>query len=95
MDLINTLRKEGITVVMITHDMRLVDAHVDRAIVMADGEKVFDGPPAQLFQLPEIVERASLRPTALRRLTEELRARGKFVPNGLNTVDAFVEAMTP
>ncbi len=95
MELINTLRKEGITVLMITHDMRLVDAHIDRAIVMADGEKVFDGTPSQLFSSPEVVERASLRPTALRRLTDELRARGKSVPHGLNTVEAFVEAMTP
>jgi energy-coupling factor transport system ATP-binding protein len=93
MELINTLRREGITVLMITHDMRLVDAHVDRAIVMADGEKIFDGTPAQLFQSPEVVQQASLRTTALRRLVDELRADGKSVPDGLNTVNNFVEAM--
>jgi len=75
--------------------MRLVDAHIDRAIVMADGEKVFDGTPSQLFGSPQVVERASLRPTALRRLVDELRARGKSVPHSLNTVEAFVESMTP
>jgi len=93
MELINTLRREGITVLMITHDMRLVDAHAERAIVMADGEKIFDGTPTELFKSPELVERASLRPTTLRRLVDELRTRGKSVPDGLNTVDAFVEAM--
>lgn len=93
MDLINLLRREGITVLMITHDMRLVDAHVDRAIVMADGEKIFDGTPTQLFQSPNLVRQASLRTTALRRLVDELRARGRTVPEGLNTVDAFVEAL--
>ncbi|MFZ5878342.1 MAG: ABC transporter ATP-binding protein [Chloroflexota bacterium] len=93
MDLINLLRREGITVLMITHDMRLVDAHVDRAIVMADGEKIFDGTPTQLFQSPNLVRQASLRTTALRRLVDELRAHGKSVPNGLHTVDAFVEAL--
>ncbi len=93
MQLINNLRKEGITIVMITHDMRLVDAHVDRVIVMANGENIFDGPPAVLFQSPELVERASLRPTALRRLVDELRARGNTVPAGLNTVSAFVSAI--
>jgi energy-coupling factor transport system ATP-binding protein len=50
MHLINNLRREGITVLMITHDMRLVDAHIDRAIVMAGGEKIFDGSPNELFQ---------------------------------------------
>jgi len=93
MDLINNLRREGITVVMITHDMRLVDAHIDRAVVMAAGEKIFDGTPSELFSSPELVERASLRPTALRRLVEELRQCGVAVPEGLNTVNAFVEAI--
>ena len=93
MELINYLRREGITVLMITHDMRLVDAHIERAIVMANGEKIFDGTPGELFQQPKIVERAALRPTALRRLVDALRARGVKVPDGLNTVDLFIEAM--
>ena len=93
MQLINNLRSEGITVIMITHDMRLVDAHVDRAIVMANGEKIFDGAPSNLFQSPEIVGRASLRTTALRRVVDGLRAQGIQVPNGLNTVDSFVSAV--
>lgn len=91
--LINKLREEGITVLMITHDMRLVDAHIDRAIVMANGEKIFDGSPNQLFQSPELVERASLRTTSLRRLVDGLRKRGVSVPDGLNTVDDFIGAM--
>lgn len=91
--LINKLREEGITVLMITHDMRLVDAHIDRAIVMANGEKIFDGSPNQLFQSPELVERASLRTTSLRRLVDGLRARGVSVPDGLNAVDDFIGAM--
>ena len=94
MELINNLRREGITVVMITHDMRLVDAHIDRAIVMARGEKIFDGTPGELFSSPDVVESASLRPTALRRLVEELRKCNVEVPEGLNTVNAFVEATT-
>lgn len=93
MHLINNLRREGITVLMITHDMRLVDAHIDRAIVMANGEKIFDGSPDALFQLPELVERASLRTTALRRLVDGLRARNIEVPDGLNTVEDFIEAL--
>ncbi|HEX9389232.1 MAG TPA: energy-coupling factor transporter ATPase [Anaerolineales bacterium] len=93
MNLINNLRQEGITVVMITHDMRLVDSHIERAIVMANGQKIFDGSPDGLFQSPETLELASLRTTTLRRLVDGLRARGIIVPNGLNTVDEFIGAM--
>lgn len=91
--LINKLREEGIAVLMITHDMRLVDAHIDRAIVMANGEKIFDGSPNELFQSPGLIERASLRTTSLRRLVDGLRLRGVSVPDGLNTVDDFIGAM--
>lgn len=93
MQLINNLRREGITVIMITHDMRLVDAYVDRAIVMANGEKIFDGTPGELFASPQIVEHASLRTTGLRRVVDGLRAAGIQVPHGLNTVDTFVSAV--
>ncbi len=93
MELINNLRREGITILMITHDMRLVDAHIDRAMVMADGEKIFDGAPSELFQCPDILERASLRATALRRLVDALRLRGVALPEGLNTVEDFLGAM--
>jgi energy-coupling factor transport system ATP-binding protein len=95
MQIIAGLRQEGITILMITHDMRLVDAFIERAIVMANGEKIFDGAPAQLFSSPEIVERASLRTTALRRLVDIMRDSGQYVPEGLNSVEAFLQAMEP
>ena len=95
MQIIANLRQEGITILMITHDMRLVDAFIERAIVMADGKKIFDGAPAQLFSSPEVVERASLRTTALRRLVDAMRRSGQFVPEGLNSVEAFLQAMEP
>ena len=93
MNLIDNLRKEGITVLMITHDMRLVDSHIERAIVMANGQKIFDGSPENLFQASDVLERASLRSTTLRRLVAGLRAHGVIVPDGLNTVDEFIGAM--
>jgi len=92
-NLINDLRQEGITVLMITHDMRLVDSHIERAIVMANGQKIFDGSPNDLFQSPKTLELASLRTTTLRRLVDGLRARGVNVPDGLNTVDEFIGTM--
>jgi energy-coupling factor transport system ATP-binding protein len=89
------LRREGITILMITHDMRLVDALIERAIVMADGGVIFDGPPGRLFSSPEIVERASLRTTALRRLVECMRTQGQDVPDGLSSVEDFIREMEP
>jgi energy-coupling factor transport system ATP-binding protein len=93
MEMIRRFQQEGIGVVMITHDMRLVEAHIDRAMVMAQGQKIFDGSPQQLFQQSEIVEQAWLRPTGLRRLLSALKEKGVNISEEISSVDQFIEAV--
>ena len=93
MAMMRRFQQEGIGILMITHDMRLVEAHINRAIVMAQGLKIFDGSPKQLFQSPDIVENARLRPTALRRLINLLVKKGVCIPEEISSVDQFVEAV--
>ena len=93
MEYINQLRQAGITVIMITHDMRLVEAHIDRAIVMAEGRILYDGDPQTLFTLEDIIRQANLRPTALNRLLTDLRQQGISVPAHINTVERFIQAV--
>jgi energy-coupling factor transport system ATP-binding protein len=50
MDLVARLnREEGLTVVMVTHDMGSVAYYAPRTVVMADGRVVADGPTRELF----------------------------------------------
>jgi energy-coupling factor transport system ATP-binding protein len=93
MDYIHQLRQEGITVIMITHDMRLVEAHIDRAIVMAEGKILYDGDPQTLFTLEEVIRQANLRPTALNRLLTSLRQQGISIAVDINTVEKFIQAV--
>ncbi|GAB4479391.1 MAG: energy-coupling factor transporter ATPase [Anaerolineales bacterium] len=93
MEYIHQLRQQGITVIMITHDMRLVEAHIDRAIVMAEGRILYDGDPQTLFDLREIIHQANLRPTALYRMLTELRQQAKNIPHEINTVEKFIQAV--
>jgi len=93
MSMIRRFQQEGIGVIMITHDMRLVEAHIDRAIVMADGQKIFDGSPKQLFQSTEIIQKAWLRPTALRRLLNAMEEKGYLIPQNISSVEQFIEAV--
>ncbi len=93
MKLIRRFQQEGIGVIMITHDMRLVESHIDRAIVMAQGEKIFDGSPRQLFETPQVVEKAWLRPTGLRRLISAMGDKGISVSDEISSVDQFIEAV--
>ena len=52
--LINRLKQEtGMAVMFITHDMAVVAQMADRVVVMYRGEKVEEGPVAQIFENPQ------------------------------------------
>lgn len=42
-------RERGVTILFITHDMRIVAEYADRVILLHEGEKVFDGSPREIF----------------------------------------------
>jgi ABC-2 type transport system ATP-binding protein len=45
---IRALTERGTSVVFCTHDISEAERHGDRILVLADGELLFDGPPAEL-----------------------------------------------
>lgn len=47
------LRREGMTLILVTHEMAFAQRVADRIIVLADGEIIEDGPPHQVFASPE------------------------------------------
>lgn len=50
MNLIEEKHRSGTTIVMITHDMELVDTYATRAIAMKEGEVAFTGVPEELWE---------------------------------------------
>ena len=66
MQYLQTLNEEkGITIVLISHDMDVVRRYAKRAIVLKDGDLVYDGTPTELFGGAYAVEEWGLRrPTA-------------------------------
>lgn len=54
--LIRTIQAEGITVLLIEHNMSLVMSTSDRVIVLKEGRKLAEGPPAVVRQHPAVVE---------------------------------------
>ena len=47
------LREDGMTMVVVSHEMGFARAAADRVVFMADGAVVEQGPPAQIFTAPE------------------------------------------
>jgi energy-coupling factor transport system ATP-binding protein len=75
MALMRKIRDQGVSVVMITHDMRLVQEYAERVIVMSEGLILFDGPSEKLFELEDVMRAANLRRTLLHELLREINAR--------------------
>ena len=54
--LIEQLRRQGLTVLLIDHDMRFVMPVSDRIVVLDYGEKIADGPPSKVQNNPRVIE---------------------------------------
>ena len=65
MDFLSELNRQGITVVLITHDMHLMLEYTPRAVVFHGGRVIADKSAAEVLNSPEIVEAAHLKETSL------------------------------
>ena len=70
MEFLRTLNAQGVTVLMITHDMHLMLEYTPRALVFNRGHLVADQSAASVLCSPELVERAALKETSLFTLAE-------------------------
>jgi energy-coupling factor transport system ATP-binding protein len=93
MNLLVRLNERGKTIIMITHDMRLVAEYAHQVAVMLDGHVHFLGEPADLFKQPELLAKAHLNLPPLARLSELLSTRNPQL-KGLSTIHDFL-AMQP
>ena len=65
MEFLRGLNAQGVTVVMITHDMHLMLEYTPRALVFSEGRLIADRSAAAVLCDPELVERAALKETSL------------------------------
>lgn len=72
MNFLDSLQKQGHTIVMITHDMRLMLEYSDRCIVVLEGKIIADDNPVTILNQKDLLESANLKQTSLYSLGQKL-----------------------
>jgi ABC-type branched-subunit amino acid transport system ATPase component len=53
---IETLNDDGLTLLIIEHELETLTELVDRLVVLADGEVLATGPPAEVVENEEVID---------------------------------------
>lgn len=87
-------RREGITVLLITHYMEEV-IEADRVIVMDDGHLVMDGTPREIFSRVKELKSYRLDVPQVTELAYELKQAGISLNDGILTMDELMVQLLP
>ena len=72
MEFIKELSAQGISIILITHDMQLTLEYCHRAVVLSAGEKIVDDKPSNILTDENIIKKANLKETSLSTLAKSI-----------------------
>ncbi len=82
MSLVQEMHKNGKTIILVTHDMNIVMKYCQKAVVLHNGQVLYDGEPNHLFE--NYTEEMAIEVPALYRLGLALKSKG--IPLDLSTI---------
>lgn len=86
-------RDKHMTIILVSHSMEDIARYADRIMVMNHGEKVFDGPPRQVFHRYRELEKIGLAAPQITYIIHELRDHGVPIDPDLITVEEARDAI--
>lgn len=79
MGLLDSLNCEGKTILIVTHNMRLVAEHAKRVVVMVRGKILLDGDVRTVFSQPRVLREAFITPPQITQLAQILNPEAATV----------------
>jgi cobalt transport protein ATP-binding subunit len=70
--LIQSLNRQGKTVIVVTHDVEFAAEYAHRIIAMAKGEIIADGPPNKVLTNPQILDKCALLAPQITQLAQKI-----------------------
>ena len=92
MSLLSDMNAEGHTILLVTHDMRIVAKHARRTVVLHEGKVLADGNTRAVFKRTDWLTRARIEPPQIVQLARQLALSGVGMPTDVLTVEAFCDA---
>ncbi len=97
LDLLDALRRQGLTIIMVSHSIDQLVQLADRIVVMFEGRVMLQGQTREVFAKSEALRQASLDLPEVAKIMEKIREGGVPVSSDVLTVreatDAILEVL--
>ena len=90
MDTVRSMHEDGHTIILVTHDMKLVCEFAQRSLVLRDGGILAYDDTREIFKRSEILKETGIEPPQIAELSKRMMSYG--MPDDVLTVDEFQAA---
>lgn len=91
--LIQSLNREGKTVIVVTHDVEFAAEYARRIIAMAKGEIIADGPPTKVLTNPQILDKCALLAPQITQLAQKISEHINGFPKEIISLEEATSAI--
>ena len=90
-NILNNLNEEGMSIVISSHDIEMVNHFADKIFVLYDGEIIAEGDKHQIFSNKELLKKAHLKAPVTTEILYKLKENGLDVDTEKISIDETVE----
>ena len=91
LEILNNLNEEGISIVISSHDIEMVNGFADKIFVLYNGEIIAQGDKHQIFSDKELLKKAHLKAPVTTEILYKLKENGLDVDTEKLSIDEAVE----